>query len=227
MKKIILVLALALATGTQSFADDMPAPGGDNPGQEEGSDPGQDNGDQDEPAPMPEPEPAPGKGEVPAPKSPGMNNGSHHGSLHYGCRLDGNMRGLKLGWGLGGQYMSGKGMITCVDVRHGNPRKIQVPVKVRIIGGGIGFDFTIVRSMKFTSGGLGYVHSPMDLTGSFSVGKSAGVTLVKRGYSVNSAISVKKHGKGLAFELGFMGEKAYGLGARLHGTVMTVRPLRN
>lgn len=237
MKNIILVLALALATGTQSFADNHPVPGGEQPGQEEGTGnepaPGQ-----DEPAPAPtpdEPMPAPGKGQpnrgkgpdMPAPGKgePGMNNG-HHGSLHYSCRLDGEMRGLKLGWGLGGQYMSGKGAITCVDIRHGQPRKIHMPVKVRIIGGGIGFDFTIVRSMKFTSGGLGYVHSPMDLTGSFSVGKSAGVTLIKRGYSINSAISVKKHGKGLAFELGFAGEKAYGLGARLHGTVMTVRPLR-
>lgn len=228
MKNIILVLALALATGTQSFADEpVPAPGGDQPGQEEGT----------EPAPMPEPEPAPapapapGKGDqgkggdMPGKGEPGMNNG-HHGSLHYSCRLDGQLRGLKLGWGLGGQYMSGKGAITCVDLRHGQPRKISMPVKVRILGGGIGFDFTIVRSMKFTSGGLGYVHSPMDLTGSFSVGHSAGVTLIKRGYSVNSAISVKKHAKGLAFELGFMGERAYGLGARLHGTVMTVRPLR-
>lgn len=233
MKNIILVLALALATGAQSFADEpMPAPGGDQPGQEDGTEPAPAPGDDQPAPPMPEPTPAPapGKGDqdqgknMPG-KNPGMNNG-HHGSLHYSCRMDGQLKGLKLGWGIGGQYMSGKGAITCVDLRHGQPRKIHMPVKVRIIGGGLGFDFTIVRGLKFTSGGLGYVHSPMDLTGSFSVGASSGVTLIKRGYNVNSAISVKKHAKGLAFELGFSGEKAYGLGARLHGTVMTVRPLR-
>lgn len=221
MKNIILVLALALATSAQTYADDQvdPAPA---PGQEEGTEPAP--MPEPEPAPAPEPMPAPGKG-ADLPKNPGMRDG-HHGSLHYSCRLDGQLKGVKLGWFVGGQYMSGKGAITCVDMRHGQPRKIHMPVKVRIIGGGLGFDFTIVRGLKFTSGGLGYVHSPMDLTGSFSVGASSGVTLIKRGYNVNSAISVKKHAKGLAFELGFSGEKAYGLGARLHGTVMTVRPLR-
>ncbi len=150
-----------------------------------------------------------------------------HGSLHYSCRVNADMKGLKLGFGPGAQYMSGYGEIHCVDMRHGVARQIRVPVKVRIVGAGVGFDFTIVRGVRMTSGGLGYVASPMDLTGSFSVGHSAGVTLIKRGINVNSAISVKKHGKGLSYELGFMGERAYGLGARLHGTVMTIRPLRD
>lgn len=219
MKKILLVLALTLATatGAQSFADDqldpVPAPGQDEP----------------MPAPTPDPTPAPGKGDDQGKMEPGKDvpRGNQHGSLHYSCRMDGEMHGLKLGWGLGGQYMSGKGMITCVDLRHGQPRKIQVPVKVRILGAGVGFDFTIVKSMKFTSGGVGYVRNPMDLTGSFSVGKSAGVTLIKRGYNVNAAISVKHHVHGLAFEMGFSGERAYGLGARLHGTIMTVKALNH
>src|SRR5690606_37339936 len=130
----------------------------------------------------------------------------------------------KPGWGVAGQYMSGKAMITCSSERQGKMRHVQTPVKVRIVGGGGGFDFTIVRSMKFTTGGLGYVHSAHDFYGSFTVGKSAGVTLIKRGYTVNSAISVKRKARGLAFELGFMSEKAYGLGYRLHGTVMTIKP---
>jgi|GEM_PF-2474808 len=152
---------------------------------------------------------------------------NHHGSLHYSCRVDANMHGLKLGFGPSAQYMSGKGNIHCVDMRHGQVREINVPVKIRIIGAGVGVDFTIVRSVRMTSGGLGYVHDPMDLTGSFTVGKSAGVTLINRGYSVNSAISVKHHVKGVSYELGFMGERAYGLGARLHGTVMTIRALHS
>lgn len=159
------------------------------------------------------------------PDVPAQPNENHHGSLHYSCRMDANMRGLKLGFGPSAQYMSGRGEIHCVDMRHGVAREVRVPVKIRIIGAGVGVDFTIVRGVRMTSGGLGYVHSPMDLVGSFSVGKSAGVTFINRGVSVNSSISVKHHAKGLSYELGFMGERAYGLGARLHGTVMTVRAL--
>jgi len=162
-------------------------------------------------------------GEAPGGKTNGGEQ--HHASLHYSCRLDGTLRGLRLGFGPGAQYMSGRGEIHCVDLRHNVAREIRVPVKVRIVGAGVGLDFTLVRSLRFTSGGLGYVHDPMDLTGSFSVGKQLGGTFVKWGAGVQSAVSVKRHAKGLAFELGFMGEKAYGLGARLHGTIMTVRPL--
>lgn len=56
------------------------------------------------------------------------------------------------------------------------------------------------------------------------MGASSGLTFVKKGIHVQSAVSVKKQARGIAFELGFVGERAYGLGARLHGMVLWVKP---
>lgn len=168
---------------------------------------------------------APGKGNPP---DQGQEDGvdrTHRDGSHvhaYACHMGGEIKGFKIGFVFGAQYLGGRGMITCIDKQR---RTFNMPVKIRFLGAGLGFDLTYVRQAQLISGGIGHVRSPMDLTGSFSVGKSAGVTLIKRGFNIQSAISVKKHGHGLAFELGFQGEKAYGLGARIHGTVMTIKPI--
>lgn len=143
----------------------------------------------------------------------------------YNCQLRGSMSGFKLGFILGGQYLSGRGMIRCTENARRNPRTVNMPVSLRIAGGGVGFDLTIVKRVNIITAGIGAVRRPRDLTGQFNVAASAGLTLIRRGYNVQSAISVKHRGNGLAFEVGFQGERAYGLGARLHGLVMTVRPL--
>ncbi len=143
----------------------------------------------------------------------------------YNCQLRGSMRGFKLGFGIGGQYLSGTGMIRCTENTRRNPRTVDMPVRLRIAGGGVGFDLTIVRRLNLITAGIGAVRRPRDLTGQFSVAASAGFTLIRRGYNIQSAISVKNRANGIAFEVGFQGEKAYGLGARLHGLVMTVRPM--
>jgi len=143
----------------------------------------------------------------------------------YNCQLRGSMRGFKIGFGLGGQYLSGTGVIRCTENARRSPRTVSMPVRLRIAGGGVGFDFTIVRRVNIITAGIGSVRRPRDLTGSFNVAASAGVTLIRRGYNINSAISVKNRANGVAFEMGFQGERAYGLGARLHGLVMTIRPM--
>jgi len=140
----------------------------------------------------------------------------------YACRMQGEVSGVKLGFIFGAQVLGGYGNIICNDQRG---RRTVLPVRFDIVGGGFSFDLTYVDSAMIVTAGIGYVHSPMDLTGQFSVAASAGTTLITRGYNVQSAVSVKKHARGIGFELGFMGEEAYGLGARLHGLLMFVRPL--
>jgi hypothetical protein len=145
-------------------------------------------------------------------------------SLHaYVCRFEGELRGLRLGFGVGAQYLGGRGVISCIAPATG--RHVHLPVKYRLLGAGLGYDLAWVRSVKITSAGFGAVASPFDLTGQFSVGASSGVTFVNRGINVQSAVSVKKKARGISFELGFQGEKAVGVGARLHGMVLWVKPL--
>lgn len=140
----------------------------------------------------------------------------------YACQLKGRMAGVRLGLGLGGQLLDGKGEIVCVSDNGGET--VVIPVKLAIVGGGFSFDFNIVRKLNLVTVGIGKVRNPYDLTGQFSVGASTGYTFIKHGLSVQSAISVKNRANGLAFEIGLMGEKAYGLGARLHGVVLVVKP---
>ncbi len=149
------------------------------------------------------------------------------GVFAYSCRLDGEMNGVRLGLGFSAQVMGGRGMIRCIDKRHGDVREVNVPVRITVLGAGPGADLSVVKHVRVTTGGLGLVHNPKDLTGHFSLAGSAGVTLIDRGYGVQSAVSVKRHGHGVSFEMGFMGEEAYGLGARLHGMVMFVNPIRH
>jgi hypothetical protein len=143
------------------------------------------------------------------------------------CEMNGRVSGIKIGFIFGGQIISGNGLISCTgEDNSGNAfTPVKIPVKITILGGGVGFDFTIVRRLNVFSGAVGEVRNPRDLLGQFDVGASAGVTLIKRGYNVSSAISVKNEANGLGFELGMTGERAYGLGARLHGYVMNVEPL--
>lgn len=146
-------------------------------------------------------------------------------SLHaYVCRFEGELRGLRLGFGVGAQYLGGRGVISCIAPATG--RHVHLPVKYRLLGAGLGYDLAWVRSVKITSAGFGVVASPFDLTGQFSLGASSGLTFVSRGINVQSAVSVKKKARGISFELGFQGERAIGLGARLHGMILWVKPDR-
>lgn len=144
-------------------------------------------------------------------------------ALHaYVCRFEGEMKGLRIGFGISAQFLGGRGTISCIAPATG--RHYHLPVKYRLLGAGPGYDLTWVRKVKLTSAGIGAVSSPYHLTGQFAVGAASGATFIKRGVHVQSAISVKKKARGIAFELGFQGERAYGLGARLHGMVLWVKP---
>lgn len=138
------------------------------------------------------------------------------------CRLEGNIKGAKLGFGLGGQYLGGKGVVRCVD---GNDFQnvVVVPVKMKLIGGGWGFDFTIVKSVQVVSAGIGNLSGPEAFFGSFKVGATAGATLIDQGINADAAIRLSKNNS-FGLELGLIGEDALGLGVRLHGLVFLVQP---
>lgn len=138
------------------------------------------------------------------------------------CELGGDMAGVKLGFFFGGQVIRGEGEISC---RTEGGRAARVPVRLAILGGGVGFDFTVVRHVRVVSEGVGGVRAPSELLGSFSVAASAGTTLIDQGHNVDAAISVKSKGKGLGFEVGLLGEDAVGLGARVHGLAFLVERL--
>ena len=140
----------------------------------------------------------------------------------YTCQLRGAISGIKLGFFIDGQILGGDGVIHCFDATHSGLRDVDMPVRVRVIGGGIGFDFTIVQRVNIVTAGIGAIRRPTDLLGQYSVAASAGITLINHGYNVQSAISVKHRVHGIAFEVGFQGEKAIGLGVRLNGLVMVV-----
>ena len=138
------------------------------------------------------------------------------------CEIGGDMAGVKLGFFFGGQVIRGEGEISC-STEGG--RESRVPVRLAILGGGVGFDFTIVRQVRIVSEGVGGLRGPADLLGAFSVAASAGTTLIHQGHNVDAAISVKGKGRGLGFEVGMIGEDAVGLGARVHGLAFLVERL--
>jgi len=142
------------------------------------------------------------------------------------CEMRGEMSGVKLGFLFGGQVIKGDGNIHCEVEQTGGAqvRTVAFPVRISIVGGGIGFDFTVVHQMEIFTAGIGGIRNPQDLLGQFSVSASAGITLIDQGRNVDAAISVKHRARGLGFEVGMIGEDAIGLGARVHGLVFLVEP---
>jgi hypothetical protein len=143
---------------------------------------------------------------------------------NWECRLDGNVSGVKLGFIFGGQFLQGYGQIDCIEINNPTNHVVE-PVKLTVAGGGIGFDFTIVRSVRLISAGIGNVVGPESFLGSFKVGATAGATLINQGINADAAVKITKN-NGFGLELGLIGEDALGLGARLHGLVFIVEPAR-
>lgn len=139
----------------------------------------------------------------------------------YHCTLDGHIHGVSIGIGLSGQELHGPGRLTCRDRQTGHRESRRV--ELNLVGIGIGFDFTIVKSMRVHSSGIETAVGFPDFDRSFNVGAIAGVTVVDDGVSVDSAVQVSD--EQLGFELGFIGERAIGLGARLQGMVFTIKPI--
>jgi hypothetical protein len=144
----------------------------------------------------------------------------------WSCQLVGEMSGVKLGFIFGGQVIRGDGEVRCTSSQGSESLGVSVPVRLSLVGGGIGFDFTIVRHVGVISAAIGEVLNPRDMLGQFSVATSAGVTLINQGHNVDSSFTVQHKARDVGFEVGLIGEDAVGLGARLHGLVFVIEPRR-
>ncbi|MCB9026434.1 MAG: hypothetical protein H6625_08975 [Bdellovibrionaceae bacterium] len=98
-------------------------------------------------------------------------------------------------------------------------------VKLKLMGAGVGLGFSKVKSVAVKSIGIGLTNGPESLYGKYSVGATAGLSLINRGYDFDAAVRLSK--SGLGFELGFFGQDVNGLEAHLHGMVMTIKPDKN
>ena len=136
----------------------------------------------------------------------------------YTCDLDGHIGGASLGFGLSAQVLSGKGVLRCRDNSTGEYSRRNV--KLSLVGAGVGFDFTVVRSLRLHAAGIETARGLDDFDHSFSVGAIAGATVLSDGLSAQSALRVSN--EGLGFELGLMGQEAVGLGVRLQGMVFSI-----
>lgn len=140
---------------------------------------------------------------------------------NWECRMKGNISGLKLGFGIGGQFLSGDGAVYCSQSDNPN-LVVKQPISITILGGGITFfDITYVKAVKVVTAGIGRVSGPESLMGEYKISASAGGTLINRGLNVDIALAANSD-SGFGFEVGLQGEKAYGLGLRLYGLLLLI-----
>lgn len=138
------------------------------------------------------------------------------------CELNGNVSGIGLSLIWGGQVISGSGTLEC---READGTFIDaVPVHLTFLSGGLGLDFSIIRSMNVRSGRVFVANGPSDFLGSFSVGATAGVDLLNRSLNFDAAVRVTRE-PGVGIELALTGRDAIGFGARLHATTLIVTPV--
>lgn len=130
------------------------------------------------------------------------------------CYLDGTVSGIGLSIGWGGQIISGDGSLVCDGAQ-------AIPVELQFVSGGWGFDFSIIKKMKVTSS-VFLLERPEDVEGKYSIGATAGATLIREGVDFNVALQAQKNN--LGFELALTGKEAVGLGARLQAMVFIVKP---
>ncbi len=139
----------------------------------------------------------------------------------YDCSLDGTIHGASIGFVISGEVLSGVGTLSCRDLDTG--RMKHKDVKMKLVGAGVGFDFTVIRALRLHAAGVQAARGFDDFKRSFDVGANAGVTVLSDGVNVDTALQVNKNGFG--FTLGLIGEDAIGLGVRLQGMVFTITPI--
>ena len=138
----------------------------------------------------------------------------------YSCNLSGEIAGASIGVFLGGEYISGPGMITC---RSGSSVR-SLPVRMKLVGFGPAFDLTIIKSIRVSTVDVGIVGGPEAFIHSYSIGGTAGATLINQGVEFDAAVKVAAAG-GLTFELGLQGRDVLGLGAHLYGMAFSIEPM--
>lgn len=137
------------------------------------------------------------------------------------CQLSGNMSGTSASLIISVEKLEGTGWLTCSSA---DSRVERIPVRMSLFGLGLGIGFSQIENVTVYSAQLGLLESPESMIGRYSVGVSAGGTLVNMGGSFDLAISVAKEG-GFGFEIGMVGKDVQGLEAKLQGRVFEISRL--
>lgn len=141
----------------------------------------------------------------------------------WSCDIQGEMNGFRVGFGWGIQGMKGEGEVICTS--YATAETESYPVKLRMVGFGPTFEFSKIKNIHVLGIGIG-VSSPEALLQSFSVGPSAGVSLIDHGIYVDAAISLSARGR-LSFDLGLQGQEIRGIGVHAHVKTFNIKPLMN
>jgi hypothetical protein len=139
-------------------------------------------------------------------------------AVYYNCELSGAIHGASVAIIFGGEVISGPGVLSCVN--QTTNQNVTFPVKLSLIGGGIGFDISIIRNIAVHSSNI-KVADPNMLVQSFGIGATAGATLIQEGVAFDVAITATD-GAGLGFEVGLSGQDALGLGVHLYAMTFHV-----
>ncbi len=149
-------------------------------------------------------------------------NYSENRGSQYLCRLTGEMRGVSIAFGVGGQVISGQGKITCTDLNTG--RRLVQPVKLRLAGAGWGLELSRIRSIRVVSSGV-TVSNIAYFYDNFSVGAEAGASLINQGIGFDLALRLAGQ-NGFGFDLAVQGRDILGLGAHLYAMGFRIYPIQ-
>lgn len=137
----------------------------------------------------------------------------------YTCHLSGSMSGGSIAIIVGGQYIHGMGNIICTN--NFSHKRMRLPVKLKLIGAGVGFELSQIKNLRLFTAGLG-VNNPNFFNQSFAIGATTGASLVRAGFEFDTAVRLSKNGVG--FELGIQGREVLGLGAHLYAMTFQISP---
>lgn len=126
-----------------------------------------------------------------------------------GCQLKGVMAGNSVGVGISVTQVEGTGVVTCQSI---NGKTQELGVKMKLSGVGLGLGYSEYTEVEVASAVVG-VADANEMVGTYSVGLSAGATLIEVG--LDASVALKVSNNGLGFELGLMGKKAKGLEAKV------------
>lgn len=138
----------------------------------------------------------------------------------YNCRLSGEISGLGVAIGVGGQVLSGAGQLDCVNTATGVNRTTLV--NLRMAGGGVGFEISAIRSVLIRSSTV-TVSDISRFYDTFSVGAETGAEFGREGISYDVAIRLTGR-KGLGFGVALQSKDILGLGAHLYAMGFEITP---
>ena len=135
------------------------------------------------------------------------------------CSMHGNLSGYSISPLISIQSLRGVGVLSCETTDN---ERVDFPVIMKLSGLGLGLGFSKIENVSIYTASIGVANDPYALIGSYSVGATAGATLIAAGVNFDSALNVKKDG-GASFDIGLKGLDAKGLELKLQGMVFEVQ----